>query len=432
MRVLLATAGSHGDVHPFFALARALARRGHEHLLLTNLHFKPQADRAGVHLAGLVEKPQDTAEFMRIPGVMSPWRGSKVVLRDFMLPAVPEMYARARKAIRDFKPDIVVLHPICMGVGWAAATEGVPTAHVALAPLMWVGSDDPRVFGPFRAHEPTRRAVRFDEFIGRWYMRWMLDRPLNAVRMRLHLPPLKDALMRDFVAGDVNLGMWSPAFRGPKPNDPPTGVICGFPFFDDHHDHATDERELNAFLDAGEAPIVFTLGTAAVHAPGRFYHAAAQAAHQLKRRAVLLVGRPDAVRSMGELPAGVRAFTYAPFSTLLPRACATVHHGGIGSTAQGLRSGRPTLIVPLAHDQFDNAARARRLNTSRTLPHAKADARSLAASLDEVLNDPSIARAAADLAPHIAHLDGADTAVTALETCLTRLADQPETPRRSA
>ncbi len=57
----------------------------------------------------------------------------------------------------------------------------------------------------------------------------------------------------------------------------------------------------------------------------------------------------------------VRAFNYVPFSKVLPRAAALVHHGGIGTTAQALAAGVPQLVVPFAHDQPDNAARVRRL-----------------------------------------------------------------------
>ena len=60
---------------------------------------------------------------------------------------------------------------------------------------------------------------------------------------------------------------------------------------------------------------------------------------------------------MPELPKGVVAFDYAPFSLLFPRAAAIVHHGGIGTTGQAMRSGRPSLVMPCAWDQPDNAER---------------------------------------------------------------------------
>ena len=85
-----------------------------------------------------------------------------------------------------------------------------------------------------------------------------------------------------------------------------------------------------------------------------------------------LVGAPSfSVKNprvlLPELPEGVVAFDYAPFSLLFPRAAAIVHHGGIGTTGQAMRSGRPSLVMPCAWDQPDNAERAARLGIARTI-----------------------------------------------------------------
>ena len=90
------------------------------------------------------------------------------------------------------------------------------------------------------------------------------------------------------------------------------------------------------------------------------------AARLLNRRAVLLIG-DDRNKITEPLPPEIIAVNYAPFESLLPRGCAMIHHGGVGTTSQGLRAGIPTLIVPFAFDQPDNAAHAERMGTSRTL-----------------------------------------------------------------
>ena len=100
--------------------------------------------------------------------------------------------------------------------------------------------------------------------------------------------------------------------------------------------------------------------------PGNFYEDSAAAAKILGRRAVLLVGK-DTRNRPPSLPDGVVAFDYAPFSELFPRAAAIVHQGGIGTTAQAMRSGRPMLVMPYAHDQPDNAERLVRLGIARSI-----------------------------------------------------------------
>src|SRR5262249_29541061 len=142
-------------------------------------------------------------------------------------------------------------------------------------------------------------------------------------------------------------------------------IITGFTFFDQDHEEEMP-TELSHFLDEGSSPIVFTLGSSAVYDAGPFYEESAKAARQLGQRAVLLVGK-DAGNGPASLPPGVVAFSYAPFSELFPRALAIVHQGGVGTTAQAMRAGRPMLVMPYGHDQPDNAARMVRLGIGRTI-----------------------------------------------------------------
>jgi rhamnosyltransferase subunit B len=81
---------------------------------------------------------------------------------------------------------------------------------------------------------------------------------------------------------------------------------------------------------------------------------------------------------------------FLPFGTLLPRCAALVHHGGVGSTAEALRAGIPQLIVPLAFDQFDNAARVESLGVGMSLPSRRLTAARLAKKLQQLLSSSSI------------------------------------------
>jgi len=114
-------------------------------------------------------------------------------------------------------------------------------------------------------------------------------------------------------------------------------------------------------LAAGPAPVVFTLGSAAVLAAGRFYEFSAKAAIKLGVRAVLLIGTDPRNRLKQELPKTICVAEYAPYSALFNRSAMVVHQGGVGTTAQCLRAGKPMLIMPYSHDQPDNARRMRRL-----------------------------------------------------------------------
>jgi rhamnosyltransferase subunit B len=163
---------------------------------------------------------------------------------------------------------------------------------------------------------------------------------------------------------------------------------------------------------------VFTLGSAAVQAAGDFFAESAKAAALLGRRALLLVGK-DMPRPPAELlSAEIVAFDYAPFSQLFPRAALIVHQGGIGTTAQVMRSGRPALAMPLSHDQFDNAMRLKRLGMGRTISRRRYRASSVVRELQRLLRDPEYARRASEIGCKIRAEDGLAAACNAIEAFL--------------
>jgi rhamnosyltransferase subunit B len=193
--------------------------------------------------------------------------------------------------------------------------------------------------------------------------------------------------------------------------------ITGFPFYDGRHQKPLP-TELLKFLDAGPPPIVFTLGSSAVWVARDFFEESIDAAQKLGRRAVLLIG-DERNRPQKSLPAEILAVDYAPFESLLEHACVVVHHGGVGTTSQALRAGVPTLIVPFAFDQSDNAAHAARLGTSRTLYRRAYQAERVARQLDNLLTKPQYAVNAKQVAAQLRSENGAVTAVNLIEEFLS-------------
>jgi UDP:flavonoid glycosyltransferase YjiC (YdhE family) len=118
------------------------------------------------------------------------------------------------------------------------------------------------------------------------------------------------------------------------------------------------------FCEGGSPPIAFTLGTGMTHAAGFFRNAVA-ACEAFGARGLLLSRYPDVIPA--GLPSGVRHCAFAPFRQLLPLCGALVHHGGVGTTAAALEAGCPQLILPLAWDQPDNAARVAELGAGLVL-----------------------------------------------------------------
>ena len=413
MRVLLVTTGSHGDINPFIALGRALAARGHDPVLVTNPYYEGQAREAGVGFRGVGEFFDLRKLDELMPDIMHPWKGGRVVIETLIDRFARESYPVVLEELRGGRFDAVVHHHIALGAAWAAETAGVPNASAVLAPMLWMSRGDPitpQSFSPVNPGPITRWLTRamFRPFS------WLIFDPvIRRVRRDLGLPRDPGGFFRVARGGVVNLGLWSPVLRGPLPDDPAQGVICGFPWHDRHGAQEEPDARLEAFLAEGEPPVLFTLGTAAVHVAGDFYAVAAEACRKLGRRGLMLVGpgRP----APGNLPAGSMAVEYARFSSVMPRCAVNVHHGGIGSTGQGLRAGRPTVVVPHSHDQFDNAARLVRLGVSATLPRPKVTPERLAAAVRGLLEDGGVAGRAAGLGRAMAGEEGAAAAVEAVE-----------------
>ncbi len=206
----------------------------------------------------------------------------------------------------------------------------------------------------------------------------------------------------------------------PQPDWPRGVKITGFAFYDGSGSEGVLPPELAAFLDKGTAPLVFTLGSAAVMHAGDFYEQSAEAAEMLGQRAVLLIGADDRNIPKRKLPETICVARYAPYSKIFPRASVIIHQAGIGTTAQALRAGRPMLVMPYSHDQPDNARRVRRLGVAEVLGRMKYKAKPAAKLIEQLLSNPAYARQAGAVAERVAAENGTVAACDALEALSRR------------
>ena len=188
--------------------------------------------------------------------------------------------------------------------------------------------------------------------------------PLNDFRRSLGLPPVKRIFNSWIHSPDRVIGLFPDWFAPQPPDWPRQTVLTGFPLYDESDVTAVDPA-VERFLIDGPAPIAFTPGSAMRHAQ-RFFAEAVRTCRILGCRGVLLSRHAENMPA--NLPPDVRHVDYVPFSRLLPHCAALVHHGGIGTAAQALAAGIPQLVVPMAHDQPDNAARLNRLGVAEVLP----------------------------------------------------------------
>ena len=415
-RIVLATYGSLGDLHPYIAVSRELARRSHHPVIATFPEFRENIEAAGIGFAPL--RP-DMARFgdqtAVIERLVDPWRGPELLIREMFMPYLRESYADLERACEG--ADLLVTHPLAFSGPLLAEKTGLRWASTALAPMGMFSAIDPPLF-PAAAWLMQARKLGVAPY--RWLFklpRTMLRRwegPLRGLRAELGLPPT-DAIagLEGQFSPLLNLALFSTVLAAPRADWPAATVVCGFPRYDGTPPDARTRGELESFLAAGESPIVFGLGSSAVMIAGDFWRAAITAAQALGRRAILLTGKPP--EELGAVPRTVKAFQYLPYSMVFPRASAIVHSAGIGTLAQALAAGRPQLIVPVAFDQPDNARRTAALGIARVVPFRKADARAMTRELAPLLTEPGYAGRAGEAGRIVSREDGARVAADALE-----------------
>ena len=409
MRVVLATVGSLGDLHPYIAVARALAALGAQPVIASVPEYRADVERAGIEFAPVGPGFAPFGDYQKlVEKIFDLHRGVEFIVREMVMPHLAEAHADLCSAGEG--ADLLVSHPLTVTVPLLAEQRGLRWAATVLAPMNLMSRDDPPLIAGAewmrRLPRPAYRAV----FAVLRSMLWRWEAPLRAFRRELGLPPKRGLTFLDGQFSPyLNLGLFDSVLAVPQRDWPAHFRVTGAPLHDGPLP-ADDKRALEDFLGAGEAPLVFALGSSAVWIAGDFWQHAIEAARELGRRAILVAGPA----SLGTLPVGVRAFAYLPYSAVFPRALAVIHQGGIGTLSQALRGARPQLVVPFAFDQPDNARRAAALGVARVLPAKKVSARPLAAELRLLLADGAYDKRAQVVARELSETDGAARAAEAL------------------
>ena len=240
-----------------------------------------------------------------------------------------------------------------------------------------------------------------------------------------------DPIFDDKYSDRLHLALFSRSLAKPQPDWHQPTLQTGFCFYDGQADMGKMPGGLTEFLEAGEPPIVFTLGSAAVMDARDFFEESARAARILRRRAVLLYGIFNQPPTMAEneewrvesgenIKSKIAAFDYAPYSLVFPKAAAVVHQGGVGTTAQVLRAGTPALIMPYSHDQPDNAARCERIGVAETISRDSYTAENAAKILRKILSDSSYNANAEETGKIVRAEHGTQIACDAIEDILQK------------
>ena len=398
------------------SLAMELEARGHDPVIATMEYYRQKIGEAGLKFASVrpnIPQPQEQDQEL-INKIMNPSSGPKFLMEQVVFPAVADAYSDLLEATKG--ADLLITHPAAPAGPLIGRKTGLPWISTVLAPMSFFSAYDPPV-------PPLMQCTNKLRVLGPPVMKVFLDtmqkqykaKAVTSFRVSIGIEDYGNPMFEGQHSPTCVLALFSRVFAQPQPDWPPQTHITGFCFYDGRHE-VQMSSELSAFLDGGPPPIVFTLGSSAVWVARDFFSQSIEATERLGTRAVLLIGdernRPD------RLPENIIAVGYAPYQSLLPRASVVVHHGGVGTTSQGLLAGVPTLIVPFAFDQSDNADHARRIGTSRTLYRQHYLATRVARELKILLEDRSYAENARAVRLKLQQENGPAAAVDVIESQL--------------
>jgi len=258
---------------------------GHSPILATCPLHRPVVEAAGVPFHP-IHPDVDPAATALIQRIMEPARGSEVVIRELLAPATREQYGDLSAVIPG--ADVVVAHPVTFTTRIVAEEAGVPWLSTVLAPLSFFSVSD----FPALPNAPWTADLCH---LGSWTAKlrkraarsatrgW--TRPVTMLREERGLSAVGDPLYEGQFSPFGTLALFSPTIGAPQPDWPVRTNATGFVWY--NGPGAALAPDLEEFLNRWEPPIVFTLGSSAVGAAGRFYEESARAAHSIGRRAVL-------------------------------------------------------------------------------------------------------------------------------------------------
>ncbi|MEU2628633.1 glycosyltransferase [Kitasatospora sp. NPDC007106] len=403
MRILIAAAGSRGDIAPYTGLGAELRRAGYEVALAAADPFAPLVRAAGLEFRSL---PADTKAR---PG---PGTGTGPDRRELMRTAaafVTDLGRGFADAV-DGGADLLLLSATTAPLGWhLAEVTGIPSLGVHLQPTAPTGDFPPTVPG-------VRPLGRFgNRMTGRLALRVadrLHDPAVTQLRRRLGLPPCSPAAMRrrqERANRPVLYGFSTALVRRPADWRPGLEIVgTWWPHVD------ADDRlppEVEDFLRSGPPPVLVGFGSMASGEGERLSDLAVRALRRAGLRGILQAGAAglaaegDDVLTVGDLP----------HALLFPRLAAVVHHAGAGTSAAALRAGVPAVTVPVTADQPFWAGRLAAIGAAADpIPFRSLTAEALAEALRRVVHRPAYAQAAAGAAEHMTGEDGAGRVLLAV------------------
>jgi rhamnosyltransferase subunit B len=418
-RIVITTFGSTGDLNPFVALGLALRSSGHDVLFAVEANFQQQVSLLGFPVRVLTG---DQAEALdpyshQIFNSDQPLTSLKLLIDRYILPTLPAKVVELREICQ--QADLLIAVASQFAASIVAELLQIPWISVILTPSTLPSASI--VVQPLRVPLPAplqRLSNRFSWFLGGMVLRQIVDKPVNQLRRMFHVTARSNLMWTGNLSPRFTALAVSPALV-PRPDDWPEYVqTTGFCFWDGSADWQFPET-LKAFLHGGKPVVAVTAGTVA---PGEralfvpYYQISTESILACGARA-LLINAPETSVSP-EHGEDVLHVSFAPFSQVFPACAAVIHHGGIGTIAQCLRAGVPSLVVPGGMDQPFNAGQVVQRKAGVWIPRKRYTSRRAEQALKALLFTPTYQEQTRKIQARVMQEDGVAALCAAVEQVL--------------
>ena len=387
MKAVISSFGSSGDFNPCLAIGRALCQKDADVIFLSNPFYEKKITDAHLRFSPAGEYFDVFQEIQNNPDFLHPRRGPRQVW-NLILKTVPDMYFAMKDLINLERPDVIACHLLEYGGMLAAQESGVEYITLSPTPMGWLNTRSPSNMH-YTQWPLWGRSLYFKAAI--LLMNIAFRYSLNPMCKKNGIPQHFDFANDVYANASLNLGLWSQALRPESIGDPPNSKICGFVRDEHIKDWPDVPLQIADLFKLDRRPVVVGLGSTASLHGDQIYQSTVNACKRLDRPC-LLIGRD--LSKYADLEKNILTVDFAPYGWVFPRAAAVIHHGGLNTTAETLRAGAKSLVVPHGYDQFDNAIRIQQMGTSQRIKLSQVASKKFTTILESILENTQISKAA--------------------------------------
>lgn len=428
LKILIYTIGTYGDLHPFLVLATQLHLQNHRIRFVTNAPNIPKVLKCGFEAVS-IPPSLDADDPQVAKALMHPKTGIKSLYKDNFLPNLESIYSILLSEASDCQ--LLIGGSLSYVASLVHEKTSIPWISIGLQPAFFMGNSYlPAMGHALWLYPLTSRFTFFSKTILRmirlethmWSFAW------RKLRTELDLTDKKHFLFDGAHSPQLELAAFS-SILTVKTKGLNTLNYIGFPR--PLRSRESLSADLKSFLKHNHDLWIFTLGSTTHKVGDLFYQKTFELLKENITQAALLIcgeRNEELQLKFASLP-NVLVTNYVPYDKIFKFASVVIHQGGIGTLAETMRAGVPSVIAPFCNDQFDNAIHAEKAGVANIINLNKLDSKRFYL---KILSAKTKSLKAKELAQTVAHEDQRDHGFNMILKFISDLEVQSQTRTQKA